>query len=141
MRKLIALCALAVLFNVRQAAAQERDPNDVVAQVLNYSAFGNDDGGSLEGGFGGSYWYQDKSDKCRYHQSGPSSQKDQVIDLNAIDPRNIRFLVNADGTTTIFNDNLDLFPFWGHGVRHIERLERGWHLIYSKYCRGKKKPF
>jgi hypothetical protein len=22
-----------------------------------------------------------------------------------------------------------------------ERLERGWVLIYSKYCRGKEKPF
>jgi tetratricopeptide (TPR) repeat protein len=49
----------------------KRDPDDVVAQVLNYSSLGNDDGA------GGSYWYQDKSDKCRYKLFGQAGGADE----------------------------------------------------------------
>ena len=39
----------------------------------------------------GLYWYQDKSDKCRYKLSKPFSFDRNEIDLNALDPRLITF--------------------------------------------------
>ena len=88
-RKLTVLLALVVVLNVSIAAAAQgpppRDPNDVVAQVLNYSSFGNNDGS------GGAYWYQDKSDKCKYRLFDPTPVGSPEIDLNALDPRKIMF--------------------------------------------------
>jgi hypothetical protein len=135
---------------------KQRDPNDVVAQVLNYSNFGNDDGMT------GSYWYQDKSDKCRYILS--SEFMPRTIDLNAFDPRNITFqhqtfsecyhdcgvVWNSTGDpirelyrsvvrTVIQHDVHVLFQTGGQ--LNLERLQRGWTMIYSKYCKGKQKPF
>jgi len=150
----------------------KHDPNDVVAQVLNYSNFGNDDG------VDGSYWYQDKSDKCRYKLVSKQMQVPglpdvlmqaltntlrQSIDLNVLDPRNITFQhrpwsgcimncgvstsANSDyqpqygsGVNTIIQHDADVL-FQTEGQLNLERLQRGWTLIYSKYCKGKEKPF
>ena len=142
MRKLTVLCALAVLFNVSHAAAAQgappRDPNDVVAQVLNYSSFGNTEGS------GGAYWYQDNSDKCKYKLFDPTPVGSPEIDLNALDPRNITFreaLTDSGVTYTILEyDPHPLLPGASPYFLKLDlqRLQRGWSLIYSKYCTGKR---
>jgi hypothetical protein len=72
-----------------------------------------------------------------------------TIDLNALDPRNIKFQFgpseNYGGgyavimTTTVTHDTNILLEFFGQ--LNLERLQRGWTLIYSKYCKGKQKAF
>jgi hypothetical protein len=117
----------------------KRDSNDVVAQVLNYSDFGNDAGYDVGGQT--LYWYQDKSDKCRYklYAKNPINDPRMTIDLNALDPRNITFQQNYTGRVIIRHDTDDLFQSLGQ--LNLERLQRGWSLIYSKYCKGKEKAF
>ena len=67
-----------------EAAGPQHDPNDVVAQVLNYSNFGNDDGSPY-----GAFWY--RVDECRYKLSFQGQATGREIDLNALDPKNIAF--------------------------------------------------
>lgn len=112
----------------------KRDPNDVVAKVLNYSSFGNDDGSEDR------YWYQDKSDKCRYKAFRRfSKEPPELFDLNALDPKYITFQQSYNGRTIIRHDTDVLFQT--SGQLNLERLQRGWTLIYSKYCKGKQKAF
>ena len=113
----------------------KRDPNDVVAQVLNYTVFGNDEGN------GDSFWYKETSGKCQYRlriSPDQSFSQGNFIDLDEIDPRNITFRYNSNGATVIMNDTATLF--YTRGL-NVERLQRGWSLIYSNYCSGKEKPF
>jgi hypothetical protein len=64
-----------------------------------------------------------------------------TIDLNAFDPRTITFqnYRGAIGGTIIRHDADILFKTIGE--LNLERLQRGWSLIYSKYCKGKQKQF
>jgi hypothetical protein len=87
----------------------------------------------------------------------------QSIDLNALDPRHITFqhrpwsgcVMNCGVSTSAHSDYQ---PIYGNGVKtviqhdadvlfqtegqlNLERLQRGWSLIYSKYCTGKQKAF
>ena len=139
----------------------KRDPNDVVAQVLNYTVFGNDEGS------GDSYWFKDPAGKCLYrlHIAVRRSQKDaasdfllnfgignalmqrRVIDLDELDPKNITFrydtnqtLWGENGAGTIIQHVSEILFFYV-GTLDLNRLQRGWSLIYSKYCRGRDKPF
>jgi TPR repeat protein len=149
-----------------ELSAPKRDPNDVVGQVLNYSTFGKDEGIIVNIGTAeySTYWYPDKSDKCLYrlHNRFPQEDKDKklmlgqmsandvmrwgvravsdqkVIDLNSLDPRNIQFQTQND--VTIIRHDTDVL-FTTLGQLNIERLQRGWGLIYSNYCSGKKKAF
>jgi hypothetical protein len=108
----------------------------VVAQVLNYSSFGNTEGS------GGAYWYQDSSDKCKYKLFDPTPAGSPEIDLNALDPRKIMFreeLTDSGVTYTILE--YDFHPLLPGASPHfmkldVQRLQRGWSLIYSKYCSG-----
>jgi hypothetical protein len=117
----------------------DRDPNDVVAQVLNYSYLGDDNGR------GNIFWYQDKSDKCKYKLSMHIDLDE--IDLNAIDPRTITFehvyreLPHNTIMDTVITRADNNVLFRGPGELNIERLQRGWDLIYSKFCRGNRKAF
>lgn len=132
--------------------AADRDPNDVVAAVLNFTSFGNDDGSN------GRFWYKDPTSKCRYllHKSGAVTNDDafellrgqlgqgstvtgrREIDLDSLDPKNITF--RFDGATTItLHVNQPLFIYAGQ--LDIQRLERGWTLIYTAHCTGKPKAF
>jgi hypothetical protein len=150
-------CALAIVLNVGHAGAQDvppQDPDDVVAQVLNYSFFGKDEGchpcvGRLPAGnltLERGYWYQ--VTKCQYKSfaSDPTFSVflPQVIDLNTIDPHNIEFQ-DAGNFYIIRTDDGSLIPimflFYQPEKLSVERLKRGWGLIYSKYCSGKKKAF
>jgi hypothetical protein len=115
---------------------QNSVPYDVVAQVLNYSTFGQDEG------YGNIRWLQDTADRCKYRfiSSG------RVIDLNGLDPRTITFnnTIDPNGNvhTHIYADADDLFlSDFEPPSLNIERLQRGWALIYSEYCRGKQKAF
>jgi hypothetical protein len=71
----------------------------------------------------------------------------QAIDLDEVDPKNITFLYanNAtlwgeNGVGTIVKHVNDPLFFYA-GTLDLNRLERGWALIYNKYCAGKHKPF
>jgi hypothetical protein len=139
LRKPTALYTLAVLFNITTASAQElqRDRNDAVAQVLNYSKFGRDDGATY-----GAFWY--RVDKCRYRMSVDGKATSREIDLNGLDPKNIeldsipeRYIGKGSyiggGVNVLYKGDVLI-----HGdASDIERVERGWNLIYSEYCTGK----
>jgi TPR repeat protein len=114
-----------------ELSAPKPDPVDVVAQVLNYSNFGKDE--VIEA----MYWYQDNSDRCRYKlfQKNALSQP-REIDLNALDPRTTTFGNGIDILglpSIIIRDDVSAL-FTSPGSLNIERLQRGWSLIYSKYC-------
>jgi hypothetical protein len=114
-------------------------PNDVVAQVLNYTVFGYDEG------FAESFWHKDPSGTCRYRLHIPSNELDlaqnqrDFIDLDEFDPRNITFRSDSKSGTFVMSDIEILFS----NVRglNLDRLQRGWGLIDSNYCHGKEKPF
>ena len=141
-RKLTVFLALAIVLNLsHEAAAQGAPPrelNDVVAQVLNYSSFGNAEGS------GGAYWYQDNFDKCKYKLFDPTPVGSPEIDLNALDPQKIMFreeLTDSGVAYTILE--YDLHPLLPGASPYflkldLQRLQRGWSLIYSKYCSGMK---
>ena len=140
----------------------QRDPDDVVAQVLNYTVFGKDEGS------GDSYWFKDPKGTCLYrlHIAFQKSQNGdfatnfllnfgignallqrRVIDLDTLDPKNLTFrydnnqhLWGENGVGTVIQHINDVLFFYV-GTLDLNRLQRGWSLIYSKYCRGKEKPF
>jgi hypothetical protein len=141
-----------------------RDPNDVVARVLNFSDFGEDEG------YPGKFWYKETPNTCRYKRVDVTTknipaENDRVkklerltqamtssligrssIDLDELDPKNIKFrfddtqiLWGNSGATLIEHVNQVLFARLGKA--DVVRLKRGWGLIYSKYCKGKQMPF
>jgi hypothetical protein len=149
---------------MRESSTQVRpDSSDVVAQVLNYTDFGNDDGAD------GNFWFKESGSKCRYrlHRAGKTDldpneltrtlllaklmqtavitgspfkgtlREIGVVDLDVLDPKNIKFQ-SAEGITVTQQVNQILFVSVG---AEPDRLERGWSLIYSKYCSGKERPF
>ncbi|MHC2519034.1 peptidoglycan-binding protein [Bradyrhizobium diazoefficiens] len=134
------------------------DPDDVVAQVLNYSTFGQDEGykanaAAIAAGLAGpedGFWYKVGNCVYRLHPGGSTANlalllagltgqtTSQILDLNSLDPKNITWQTYNDGTVVKHvNTVLTLSPT----PINSERLERGWVLIYSKYCKGKEKPF
>jgi hypothetical protein len=153
--------AKAKLDEIESAAVDRRDPDDVVAQVLNYTAFGKDDG------LNENYWFKEPGSNCRYtrHSSLAGDrmsnqlnslrpflgmgaiQQRRIIDLDTLDPKNITF--RYGGVQTMLGDNVvgtvvehaDESLFIYAGKLDIDRLQRGWTLIYSKYCSGREKPF
>jgi TPR repeat protein len=139
----------------------QRDPDDVIAQVLNYSTFGKDEGGSELGALletmgkpapEGGYWYKVSSKDCVYKLHPGRSIAGAMlgakeVNLNDLDPKNITFqydnstsLWGSDGTGT-FTKHLDDVIIMALGQLNIQRLQRGWGLIYEKFCRGKERAF
>lgn len=132
------------------------DPDDVVAQVLNFSTFGRDDGYKADpaivaAGYGGrepGFWYKVANCTYRLHSGGggmanlvlalAGQPASSVIDLNSLDPKNITFETFKDGSIV---KHIDTVLTVSSTPINSERLERGWTLIYSKYCKGKEKPF
>ena len=128
--------------------------NDIVAKVLNYTAFGKDEGTD------GAFWYKEAQKGCRYRlyepRGNPKSLEStfkslesklnnlygikakQSIDLEDSDPKNITFVLES-GETVVRHVNDVLIK--GPDTLDGERLHRGWSLIYSKFCRGKEMPF
>jgi hypothetical protein len=137
----------------QQENTPKRDPNDVVAQVLNYSTYGNDEGTDR------AFWFKQDSGKCVYSLYSPtvaeilSGNKPEVvrtIDLDQFDPRNITFKHERVRSDTWLGRNPHVFTITAHinqviararGKLNLERLRHGWTLIYSKYCTGKRKEF
>lgn len=119
-----------------------RDASDVVAQVLNYTVLGKD---LPESGF----FYKEKD--CFYKQHNTTI----TIDLNGLDPRNITFEEDpvydrgeyrGMAGSVKYEGHLLLGPnlisaLFGDGKRDIQRLKRGWELIYARYCKGQQKAF
>lgn len=145
-------------------ALAHRDPADVVAQVLNYTTFGADDG------IGDSaFWWRDPSKgTCLYRlhyvlsvdwgalsflMSGLYPPRE--IDLDQLDPKNISFETEPtwDGqryaglTTVVKHEGREIMAhrmqtlLLGDGRRDLDRLARGWALIYDGKCKGSKKLF
>lgn len=150
---------------VRVVAMSQRDKSDVVAQVLNYTTLGRDEGGD------DAFWWKDKTKgDCYYrYYHAPVNQNlsvvlglfygigtgETVIDLNQIDPQSLSFeneptwdgeryagvttIVKYEGRPLLGNQVQTMLT--GNGTRDLQRLQRGWALIYSDYCTGLKKPF
>lgn len=127
------------------------DPSDVVAQVLNYSS------GCKDTGCDDLFWIKRKESKCQYSQyyslTGVILKE---IDLDQLDPKSIKFVMHEKtdtvpdwsgrykyikrtyNTYTVQYEGKDLFS---STERDLDRLKRGWSLIYSKYCKGREKEF
>jgi hypothetical protein len=136
-------------------ATVQQDPNDVVAQVLNYTVFGNDNG------MGGSFWYRTTTAQCSYALHVPKVGRGdfaalpaimqlgvrQSVNLEELDPRSILFRIDrqealwgrgGEGTLTMYDSDI---LFLSLGRLNIKRLQRGWALICDEYCQGKARPF
>lgn len=139
------------------------DPNDVVAQVLNYSSFGKEKG--LGDGDGvkkdmsedlellrnKAFWYA--KSKCVYakaqfapffitssYKYTPSFFPEmQTIDFDKVDPRTVK--IGTGFLSTYFTVVIDGAEISSAGGLDRDRLQRGWSLIFSKYCQGAKKAF
>ncbi|MCC8978669.1 tetratricopeptide repeat protein [Bradyrhizobium acaciae] len=143
----------------------KRDPEDVVAQVLNYSRFGKDNGADEA--------YFTRVDKCAYRLvrkpnranvagttpdpiqqalQDPLTGGDDLINLDELDPRLISFQSGAAGrllaplyqgaSTVATVVRYDTKPMiYTLEALNEERLQRGWGLIYERYCTGKRKAF
>jgi hypothetical protein len=121
-------------------ALKAQTANDVVAQVLNYTTFGKDDGDERSD----SFWYKEEEGKCRYRLyertiSSSSFGGLRQIDLNSYDQRNIKVAVTsaALGPATIiqYEGKTILLTY---ATVDVDRLNRGWSLIFSNYCKGTK---
>lgn len=128
---------------------------DTVAKVLNYTD-GYPDEGSEYG-----FWYLHDAKNCIYRKAnnkdGITSANGKVvsfdvnpvareINLNSYDKKSLfltsqKFSYPARGIVEKFEIQLDgRVIFSGEGL-DVQRLKRGWGLIYSKYCTGTKKEF
>jgi hypothetical protein len=134
---------------------------DVVAQVLNYSSGCSDDNcGSF------STWSLSNKGKCVYENIKLSDGSVLVtINLNDLDPRSIKFVTMNRASTEReeirdprnyqriigYNNIVNKYQtqdvqymgktLFSAGNLDVDRLKRGWTLIYSKYCSGTKKAF
>jgi hypothetical protein len=142
-----------------QVASVSQDQTDIVAQVLNYSRFGMDQGRA------GSFYA--RVNKCSYklvespNRFVGNNSEDLIsafplpgqhqINLDEIDPRNLTFeigpareivggMFTGDGSVSaVKSDNQVITAIQSR--LNLDRLQRGWRLIYEKYCAGKSKPF
>lgn len=113
----------------REIAITKRDNSDVIAQVLNYSSTGQDEGTDK------SFWY--KEEYCIYR-----STNNEVISFAEINPELLRFEIRHTElglvTAVFYNEKaVTASP----GQLNLERLERGWRLIFEKHCKGKISNF
>jgi hypothetical protein len=120
-----------------------KDKNiDTVARILNYSYWGEEEG--LHYDMTVATWYPIDKDNCVYSYATNNATKNNqfepkhsIIELNKIDPREVRIM--ADGAySMVFIDGKRRFKT---ARVDPERLQRGWDLIYSKYCTGIRKEF
>jgi len=145
-----------------QAALDEykkkRDPSDVVEQVLNYSATGRENGTDGDNG-GGAYYphwtFFIKESTCVYKiidyvkrgDDPLEKRSENTVDLTKYDFRLFDFKANReqddDGdwitNYSVLYDGKRLLP--SRQDVSLERLRRGWNLIYTQYCTGIKKAF
>ena len=134
---------------------------DTVAQVLNYS-----DGCNDEGCGGYSSWVVRDSKSCIYDKVDlRDGSVIKSLNLNQMDPKSIQ-VVTMDRASTereeikdpkngfrVIGYNNIVTKYQTQDVQYmgkqlssqqnldINRLKRGWSLIYSKYCSGTRKAF
>jgi hypothetical protein len=127
---------------------------DTVAKVLNYT-----DGLEDEGDYRG-FWYVVDQKNCMYRKATSvfdynknSSNKvievetnSRELNLNAYDPRSLsvdsrRLTFPTGRVEDQYEVRLDGKVVFSGKDRDPKRVSKGWSLIYSKYCTGKKKEF
>lgn len=139
-----------------QAARAKRDPSDVVEQVLNYTVTGSDQGTP------NNFWFKsDPAQKCVYERvTGTDETNDKLVDVlnlfaailpRAIDVKSIDFnKLDFTGLSVDYAPRLESVVVAHDGkpllLLHpradIERVKRGWNLIYEEgHCKGLKRAF
>jgi hypothetical protein len=130
---------------LREAHAH-RDRSDVVAQVLNYTVTGYEDGDSDR--FGDRFWFTEHPGSCVYRFSQPNNYNNgTALDLSKLDPKNLTITDDLqkplfgglESVTVVLHEGHELLR--GTKQTDPERVRRGWDLIYSKYCHGMEKAF
>lgn len=122
-----------------------RDPSDIVAQVLNYTSTGYDEGD-------GSFWVRpDETKPCAYEKvtakpnifeafNGlttaffPTSK----VDFTIYDPSNLTFensYTNDAAPLTVIKHEGNIILV-GQGHRDVDRVVRGWKLVYTDHCKA-----
>ena len=143
-----------------QDALSKRDQTNVVIQVLKYTISGRDEGTDTL------FWWHESSEPCVFHRwssgwTGLIQMFQDIqhlnvlqgtgivtdIDLEQIDPKNLKFDyefgVSNNGqmftATVVKYEGRTILSY--SGELDLDRLQRGWNLIYSDHCKGKAKPF
>jgi len=132
-------------------AISTADMSDVVAKVLNYSDGCDDEGCDTK------LWIKEKGTQCTYSSfHRKTGEKLRSIDLNKFDPKNIKVgifartgpspdLFGPNRSATISFNTYDVLyegkQLFSARDLDTSRLNRGWELIYSKYCKGMSKEF
>jgi hypothetical protein len=145
---------LAKDYTERLAAARPTFEKDIVAQVLNYTSSGKEDGSDYTPSPPGvlpipfSFWRQIKP--CVYEQTAfyPVAYQDphieqKTLDLNTLNRAEIQFknlpqlYVGRSRFGLLHRGNVIIE---GYGERSGERLTKGWQLVFQQ-CPGERKPF
>jgi hypothetical protein len=110
---------------------------DSVARVLNFSS------GCPDEGCDDSFWYRSSTTRCIYSKAIQQGINDfnrsaSVIDLDNLDPRGIRFSSQSGGTRVTYDGSSVIASA---SEIDLERLRRGWELIYNKFCKGIRREF
>jgi hypothetical protein len=106
---------------------------DVVSKVLNYSSGMGDDGDLSR------FWYAEDSSKCIYKFMDDNKNNIRTLNLNELDSRLIKINVSSNKSLVLYDGGQLLTGT--SVVLDPERLNRGWSLIYSKFCKSKQKEF
>ena len=95
------------------------------------------------------FWYKLKD--CQYKLYGEvtvfgAARGVNSIDLNELDAQNIQFYSDSygtpiGGTVVLYDGQVLMLQVWNNISPNLDRLQRGWDLIYSKYCTGRAKAF
>jgi hypothetical protein len=129
-----------ILLMLISPAFAEPSEDEVIIAILNYSNTGSEEGAYAIGG--GPRKPFTKIDKCKYISPEDIFGNRRTIDLNELEPQNIvikHVILNGDIYTAVLSGEKTVTATFGQ--LDLERLARGWNLIYEKYCTGKAALF
>lgn len=148
--------------SLSDAIIKNPSKTNVATKVLNYSSGCPDDGCQ------NLFWIADENNKCLYQQLDRSKGEFiQTLDISKFDPKNIKIVERVRSRTTTIPDTVYSYTqrrsvttnetsskTWNTqdvdyaGVtifsatqRDVDRLKRGWSLIFDKFCKGTKLEF
>ena len=135
-----------------QLFKSKRNNLDLIAQVLNYTLFGVDEGSKFE------YWAKNEEATCVYNTvqdpAIPFNRGPLRININDLDPRSIRFRNTIQqNVPSIFNMNpathVLITETYANDTKlwsaprelDISRLTNGWQKVFQTVCKGKVRAF
>lgn len=138
--------------SLAQLFKSKRNNLDLIAQVLNYTLFGVDEGSKFE------YWAKNEEASCVYNTvqdpAIPFNRGPLRININDLDPKSIRFRNTIQqNVPSMFNMNpathLLITETYANDTKlwsapselDISRLTNGWQKVFQTECKGKVRAF